>query len=370
MTVEPLKLAEVQQLLGPDQSLVEYFVTNDAVYIWVVERDRMKFEKVEMRRKELVGLVKALRDSIYEVRQQVTFEKASKKLYQELLQKALAHVRGKELIIVPHDVLHYVPFQALISDDGKYLIENYTISYLSSASLLKFTTAKRRAKKGKKVLAMGNPDVGDPRMSLPHAEKEVAGLSKWYAEPTVLLRGEALEGQGKRLSPRHDILHFATHAELREEDPMTSALLLARGEEEDGRLEVREVFGMKLNADLVVLSACETALGKLSRGDELVGLTRAFIYAGTPSVVASLWRVEDSSTAELMAAFHRNLQTMTKAEALRQAQLAMMKGHEPQDQGVNRGRDLTTVAQRKPSRNARRGHPFFWAPFVLVGNRT
>ena len=103
-------------------------------------------------------------------------------------------------------------------------------------------------------------------------------------------------------------------------------MLLAKGDKEDGRLEVREIFGMDLKANLVVLSGCDTGLGKVSTGDEFVGLTRAFIYAGTPSVVASLWSVDDSSTAQLMASFYRNLKTMSKVEALRQAQLELIRG--------------------------------------------
>jgi CHAT domain-containing protein len=111
------------------------------------------------------------------------------------------------------------------------------------------------------------------------------------------------------------ILHFATHAELSKEDPLSSAILLTKAGNEDGRLEVRELFGMNLNASLVVLSGCETGLGQLSSGDELGGLTRAFIYAGTPSVVTSLWKVDDHSTAQLMSGFYKKLKTMTKVEA-------------------------------------------------------
>ena len=111
--------------------------------------------------------------------------------------------------------------------------------------------------------------------------------------------------KSKSLSPNHNILHFATHAELKQDDPLSSAILLAKDDKEDGRLEVKEIFGMDLKADLVVLSGCETGLGKLSMGDELVGLTRAFIYAGTPSVVASLWKVDDSSTAQLRSSFYK-----------------------------------------------------------------
>jgi CHAT domain-containing protein len=112
---------------------------------------------------------------------------------------------------------------------------------------------------------------------------------------------------------------------------LSSAILLTQAGTEDGRLEVKELFGMNLNASLVVLSGCETGLGKLSSGDELIGLTRAFIYAGTPSVVASLWKVDDRSTAQLMRGFYKNLMTMTKVEALRQAQLKMIRGNEKSD---------------------------------------
>ncbi|HEY7220963.1 MAG TPA: CHAT domain-containing protein [Candidatus Binatia bacterium] len=103
-------------------------------------------------------------------------------------------------------------------------------------------------------------------------------------------------------------------------------MLLAEGANDDGRLEVRDIFGLDLKASLVVLSGCETALENLSSGDELVGLTRAFIYAGTPSVIASLWKVDDASTASLMASFYKNLKTKSKVESLRQAQLEMIRG--------------------------------------------
>jgi CHAT domain-containing protein len=153
-------------------------------------------------------------------------------------------------------------------------------------------------------------------------------------------------------------------------------VLLAREGKEDGRLEVREIFGMDLKANLVVLSGCDTALGKLSTGDELIGLTRAFIYAGTPSVVASLWNVDDSSTAQLMASFYRNLKTMGKAEALRQAQLELIRGGGHSDLLARRG--VGGIGKLGETREAQSSsenpisvstsHPYFWAPFILVGD--
>jgi CHAT domain-containing protein len=139
-------------------------------------------------------------------------------------------------------------------------------------------------------------------------------------------------------------------------------------------LEVREIFGMDLQASLVVLSACETGLGKLSSGDELVGLTRAFIYAGTPSVVASLWKVEDSSTAALMASFYKNLKTMSKVDSLRQAQLQLIRGEARSDLLARRGiggvgkLGETPGAQPSAPSSVSTSHPYFWAPFILVGD--
>ena len=141
-----------------------------------------------------------------------------------------------------------------------------------------------------------------------------------------------------------------------------------------------EVFEMDLSASLVVLSGCETGLGKLSSGDELVGLTRAFIYAGTPSVVASLWKVDDASTAHLMSSFYRNLKTKSKVESLRQAQLELIRGGKQSDLLARRGvggiGKLGEVPQAKPQSpgsasvpvSISTSHPYFWAPFILVGD--
>ena len=384
MTVEPLTLKEVQELLDPGTTLVEYFVAGSGAFVWVVEKDRMQFVRVKLSRGKLAGLVKSLRGAIFSLGERDKFKVASTVLYQHLIEGVLPHVTGKELIIVPHDVLHYLPFHALLAPDGHYLIEKYPIYYLSSASLLQFVKEKRKAKgdlsavlaQAGRVLAFGNPDLGDPQKDLQFAELEAGEVRRLYPKSSVYVRKEATEERAKGLSSQYDILHFATHAELKDGDPLSSAILLAKDGTEDGRLEVREIFGMDLYANLVVLSACETGLGKLSSGDELVGLTRAFIYAGTPSVVASLWKVEDSSTAALMASFYRNLRTMTKVEALRQAQLELIRGQASSDLLARRGvggiGKLGEIPQAKPtsptSSVVSTSHPYFWAPFILVGD--
>jgi CHAT domain-containing protein len=375
MSVEPLTLKELQEFLDPQTTLVEYFITEGETFVWVVEKEKLQFQRVAQPKEYLGTLVKTLRESIFTLGEREKFNESSAVLYKQLIEPLLPHITGKELIIVPHDVLHYLPFHALIGPDGRYLIEKYPIYYLSSASLLQFVTEKRKAG-GEKVLAFGNPDLGDPEKNLEYAELEAQEVKAVYPESSVFLKKEASEEKSKSLSPTYDILHFATHAQLNAEDPLSSAVLLAKEDKEDGRLEVREIFGMDLKANLVVLSGCETGLGKLSTGDELVGLTRAFIYAGTPSVVASLWGVDDSSTAQLMASFYRNLKTMGKAEALRQAQLELIRGEGRSDLLARRGvggigKLGETVKSESPSQDPisiSTSHPYFWAPFILVGD--
>src|SRR5262249_34122324 len=148
-------------------------------------------------------------------------------LYRLLIAPAVPHIKGKELLIVPHDVLHYLPFHALVGSDGRYLIEKYPIYYLSSASLLQFVNEKRKAG-GEKVLAFGNPDLGDPEKNLEFAELEAKEVKAAYPESSVYIRKEATEEKSKTLSANRDILHFATHAELNEDDPLSSAVLLAK----------------------------------------------------------------------------------------------------------------------------------------------
>lgn len=204
---------------------------------------------------------------------------------------------------------------------GKYLIDRYNISYLPSASVLKYLEPKKRPK-GDKLLAFANPTTNrDDHKPLPFAEKELNDIAQFYEQKLLLSKADATEDRFRELAPDYDIIHLACHSELNSAYPLFSGLLLAPGEEQDGELDVHELFTTDLNAYLVVLSACQTGLGHLTTGDELVGLSRAFIYAGTPSVVSSLWVVNDESTAYLMTRFHRNLRKYDKAEALRRAQL-------------------------------------------------
>jgi len=341
INVEPLTLKQVRELLDPGVTLLEYFVVRGAVLLWVVEKDRLRFVSIPINRSDLVAKVATLRDTVYQIGEKEPFTTLSQEFYRLLIEPALPHIRGKELLIVPHDVLHYLPYQALMSAQGQYLIQAYPIYYLSSASLIQFTQEKRRAKReGERALVLANPDLGDEAYNLRFAEREAKEIARVYPRSVIYVRAEATKPRAIALSPEYNLLHFAVHGDLKEDDPLNSGLLLAGEGGKDERLTVREIFSLNLKADMVVLSACETALGKISNGDEVIGLTRAFIYAGTPSVIATLWKVNDQASYELMREFYSNLRTETKSEAIRQAQLKTM----------------TEFPQ-----------PFYWAAYELTG---
>jgi CHAT domain-containing protein len=247
--------------------------------------------------------------------------------------------------------------------DLPFLVKKYPVSYAQSASVLSTLLAKETtgasARIGNKYLfAFGDPVYEDssnlsiakyPRLDF--SRKEIETIAAFFnaGSSDICLRNNATEENFKLKKDldKFNYIHFATHGLINEEKPDLSALVLTsnRGSGEDGLLQATEIFKLKLNADLVVLSACQTGLGKLVRGEGMVGLTRAFMYAGTPSVVVSLWSVSDMSTAALMGEFYKNLikNKLSKTASLRNAQLALIN-------------------------DPKYAHPFFWAPFVLIGD--
>jgi CHAT domain-containing protein len=338
MAVEPVTLAEIQSLLPEGTTLVEYLVVDNGAIAWVVDRQRVKVLRLSGDRSSLINQVRRFRDAITKLAPISDVQAQAQTLYRRLLEPLRPEIRGDRVVIVPHGVLHYLPFSALRSPAGRWVVEDFAVSTLPSASVLRYLTDKGTGTSSR-ALVVGNPDLG-AELALPWAEREARMVGQREREATVLVRSNATEVQVKKLLDAVGVIHFATHGELSESDPLSSALLLVGGGGEDGRLEVREVFGLDLHARLVVLSACETGLGKLSRGDELVGLQRAFLYAGTPAVVTTLWKVDDRATFELIRAFYTRLDSANPVEALRQAQLDTMRAFP---------------------------HPFAWAAFGLSG---
>ncbi len=338
MSVEPVKLAEIQALLPEGTTLLEYHAGEGGVVVWIVDRQRFKLVQLPGDRPSLITQVRNFRGAITRQAPIGNVQGQAVALYRRLIEPALADIQGQRLLIVPHGVLHYLPFAALRSPGRRWLVQDFALSTLPSASVLRYLTDKGVAAPAG-TLVMGNPDLG-AELALPWAEREARMVGQEEKGATVFVRADATEAQAKKLLPAVGIIHFATHGDLSETDPLSSAVLLVPGGGEDGRLEVREVFGLDLHAKLVVLSACETGLGKLSRGDEVVGLQRAFLYAGTPAVVTTLWKVDDKATYDLIRAFYTRLERAGPVEALRQAQ-------------------LETIAAYP--------HPFQWAAFNLTG---
>jgi CHAT domain-containing protein len=339
MTVEPVTGTELQALLPEDTALVEYLVSRNATFAWVVTRGSIRVVRLSIPRDQLASSVRAFRRAIEGQAPLPDAQSMATALHDQLWAPVRPLIKAPRVVVVPHDVLHYLPFGALRSPPGRWLVEDYTLSTLPSASVLRFLEAKRTAAAPPAVLAVGNPDLG-AALDLRYAEREARVVADHYAGTSVLVRQDATETRAKALAGGARLLHFATHAELDERDPLASGLLLTPGGGDDGRLEVREIFGLDLHAQLVVLSACETGLGALSTGDELIGLQRAFLYAGTPAVITTLWKVDDRASYTLMREFYDRLEKADAAVSLQAAQRAAMKEFP---------------------------HPFAWAGFGLTG---
>ncbi|MEW6496951.1 MAG: CHAT domain-containing tetratricopeptide repeat protein, partial [Cyanobacteriota bacterium] len=241
------------------------------------------------------------------------------------------------IIFVPQEQLFLVPFAALQDKDGKYLLEKHTILTSPSIQVLELTRQQRQQiGSGESFLVVGNPTmpsvsfrIGQPPRqlsSLPDAEREALAIAS-FLNTTALIGNQATKATIVQQMPKARIIHLATHGLMDNEQGLKSALALAPSDQDNGLLTAEEILNLQLNAELVVLSACNTGRGQVT-GDGVIGLSRSLISAGVPSVIVSLWAVPDSPSATLMTEFYRQLQqNPDKAQALRQAMLTMIKQH-------------------------------------------
>ena len=375
VSINPLKANEIQALLDDNTILIEYFIGIENRFIFFVTKEKVLAMPLEIDSKKLFQKVREFRVRAVEgITLDRLFSKAYERplsdLYEILIQPIEKEIFGKKnLIIVPHGMLHYLPFQALLSREGKYLIESFTISYLPSATVLKYARVKNKGNR-KDLFAVGNPATG--LAPLPAAELEVKEVSAIFEKRLVLIGQQATKTSVKSQGSRYDLMLLSTHGEMIESSPLKSNLRFTPSERDNGRLTVSEIFDMEIKANLVTLSACETALvkgeaGDFPQGDDLVGLSRAFIHAGAPSVVASLWKVSDDSTVQLMKTFYQNLRSMPKAEALRKAQMDLMKST-VRFTVTRAGGGMIPPTQKESEEVMECSHPFFWAPFILLGD--
>ena len=344
----------VASRLAPDEAFLEYLTSDDGSLVYVVTRDTIAVVQLGVDRRDLARLVDFVRATLPprgSPRLDSLWRAPLTQLNQDLIApiESAGLLAGKRrLIVAPHAELHYLPFAALLAGQGqnRFLIERYQVLVTPSASVWLALGTRPSARPTGGVLALApRPDV------LPASRAEVAAITGLGgADTRVLVGGAATEAAFRREAPNSRVIHFATYGVLNKQNPLFSFIELAPGVADDGELEVHEVFGLHLAADLVVLSACQTglasgALGDVPAGDDWIGLARAFLSAGAGRVIATLWPVQDQASAALMERFYqRYALDPDPGRALAAAQRALLA-------------DPATAS------------PYYWAGFEVVGGR-
>ena len=361
VSIEPVDPGSVCHKLDAESALLSYWTGDEYLAIWILTSDGIKYNLQKIPAKSVLAAVSDSRQSIRRTSEflvsgnkdrgsRVVANEAGVDLsgrdlfikdYSVLIAPIEKIINGyKNIGIIPHGALHFLPFQAMIAPDGHYLIEKYNIFYTPSASIYLLSEEKKNNPE-KQIIAMALGDLGLGDFSgLPGTKEEVDQIKSLFRDITSLYETGSTETFLKENVSSYEYVHLATHGILDPVQPLYSYLLFAPTDKDDGLLTVSEVFGLDLNARLVTLSACQTGLGDLSQSDDIIGLSRAFIYAGSPAVIVSLWSVADQPTALLMTSFYKNLEDHSPQEALAIAQREVMKQY--------------------PA-------PFYWAPFQLIG---
>jgi len=361
-----LRPEEASTLLpGPSSIALEFVATPQLTWVFAVTASGITAHRLNLAGPELASSVEQFRRQL--AARDLRAPETARHLFNAVLGPVRPLLAGKtELILVPDGVLWDLPFQALQPAANRYLIEDHAISYSPSLTVLRESVRARprRAMGTGELLAFGNPALGpevrrrskvvlmgETLEPLPEAEKQVKLLPAIYGPSSRVFTGvEAHEARWKSEAGRYRILHLAAHGVLDNHSPLYSHIVLADsgpGASEDGLLEAWEIMEMDLAADLVVLSACETARGRISAGEGVIGLMWALFVAGSPATLVSQWKVESASSTALMVEFHRQWRAggngLSKAESLREASLRLL-------------------------RNPEYSHPFYWAGYILVGD--
>lgn len=386
--VNPLTAAQIQSRLPTDTLLLEYFVTDGRACVFVITRDRLTVIELDpnlhslLKRLFVAGRQRPAR-LVPDNNGRLHYPWSLPTLYRLLLMPVADKLKGwSRLCIIPHGPLHYVPFHALMTQAPNqpcYLVETKAagqeIIYAPSATvLLDYCRAKPTGSgKGGLVLSYGR--------NLPHVNREGKMVSNILGGRLYVDAGATTEVVS-RDGPKYPILHFACHGIFDAASPLASGLDLF-----DGRLQVGHILEkIHLQADLVTLSGCETGQNQLNRGDELIGLVRAFIFAGTPSVLVTLWQTDDLSTRILMERFYKELAAgLSPGCALRQSQLFLLRVPAVDIWKILRTEGVPPKAATKqikrllaasgfsqhemPGSQPIFSHPYYWAPFILVGDR-
>ncbi len=337
---EPVTLDSIRSALAADTALLEYFRVRERIVAALITRETL--EVIPLTLASRVGnllhllqfqLSKFRLDPAYVRTFAKTLLKATqshlKDLYQELIAPLHQRLDRRHLVVVPHEVLHYLPYHALF-DGAKYLIDSFTISYAPSAAVYALCPEKA-AHNSDASLILGVPDPGTP-----YILDEVQSVATILPQPELFVGADATEAALKEKGPGSRFIHIATHGYFRKDNPMFSGIRLS-----GSHLSLYDLYSLKLPAELITLSGCATGLNVVAAGDELLGLVRGLLYAGAQSLLLTLWDVQDKSTAEFMKMFYGRFQ-------------------EHSDKRIALQASMQELRERYP-------HPYYWAPFILVG---
>ncbi len=334
-------LKNLQNQIGKQKVLVEFLKFDGNLSAFIISENKIYYVANLAEESEMIELLeglqfqfgalrfgtKHLEKFMPELKKRADFY--LRKLYEKLIEPLAGFLEKRDLIIVPVGALHYIPFHALF-DGENYLIEAREIVYSPSATVWQKLNSKAD-KKLKNALLFGFADE-----KIPLVNQEIKTLAKTFKNSESFTGKRANFNNYTENAPKFDILHLACHGQFRPENPLFSSLHLA-----DGFVTVRDICSQKLNAELVVLSACETGLNKIFAGDEILGLARGFLTAGASSLVLSLWTVNDEATTKLMKEFYTELQRgKTVSASLRKVQKNFIEDGK---------------------------HPYFWSPFAVIG---
>ena len=335
-----IELEAIRSMIPANTMLLEYYQARGRFYVCLLNRDRLEIVPLTQASR-VQNLFRLLQFQLTKFRfgpdyardfsaslHEATLTHLSE-LEQELVAPIRERLKAEHLIIVPHDFLHYLPFHALF-DGRNFLSERFTVSYAPSASVCYLCCGKESVAQDQSLI------LGIPDPLTPFIEEEVRSVASALPNPKLFLGGDATAECLREHGPHSRFVHVATHGLFRQDNPMFSSIRLS-----DSLLSLFDLYQLRLPAELVTLSGCGTGLNVVVGGDELLGLVRGLLYAGALSVLVTLWDVNDQSTAQFMKWFYQHLRaTPNKALALQRAM-----------------RDLR---QAYP-------HPYYWAPFVLVG---
>ncbi|MBG0859112.1 MAG: CHAT domain-containing protein [Bacteroidales bacterium] len=342
VSAQPVKITDLQAGLDRSTAVLSYWISENELFAWLITGSGITSKGIQVRPDELAALIEKARRAIQSTAPAEEVKAPLVMLYSFLISPLEDELKGiSDLVIIPNGSIHFLPFQALVTPGGDYFVSLFNIIYEPSASVF-MVCSNRRVRPGSKFMGVALSDVTiEGRQGLPGTTDEVKNILPLFPENVSAFGERCTETFVKSNARGYNFIHFATHGSYDYEQPLYSHLLFSPNEEDDGRFNVFEVFELNIDASLVTLSACETGLGNLSRGDELVGLSRAFLFAGSSSVIVSLWAVADYPTSLLMANFYKYLKEHNVQEALTLAQRDVLMSF-PQ--------------------------PVYWSPFVLIGN--